>query len=105
VSSYFLNLILFSGIALMLVFWWKTQGVKQMAFRLVRRRCDELGIQLLDQSIVLRGISLKRGPTGRVELLRRFAFEFSSTGNERYHGEVHMLGRRAEHIEFEPHRL
>lgn len=104
-ASYLLNLMGILLIALAVVFWWKNQGVKQIAYQVARRHCDELGVQLLDQSIMLRGISLKRTATGNLTLLRKFVFEFTSTGDERYKGEVRMLGLGVDRIDMDAHRI
>jgi hypothetical protein len=104
-ATYLLKLLLVGGIALAFVFWWKSLAVKQLAYRAALRRCDELGLQLLDQSIMLRGIRFKRGSGGRLLVMRRYIFEFSSTGGERYRGEVWLLGATLERVELEPHRL
>jgi len=104
-AAYLLQLLLVGGAAVAFVFWWKGLAVKQLAYRAALRRCDELGLQLLDQSIMLRGISFKRGSGGRHLVRRRYIFEFSSTGGERYRGEVWMLDTTLECVELEPHRL
>jgi hypothetical protein len=62
-------------------------------------------VQLLDDSVVLRGFWLQRDPRGALRVRRSYLFEFTSTGNERYHGCTVMLGRRVETIQLAPHRL
>ncbi len=104
-ASYLLNLLLISLIAFVAIFWWKTLGIKQIAYQVAKRRCDELGVQLLDQSIMLRGIALKRAASGNISILRKFVFEFSSTGEERYRGEIHMLGLGVNKVELDAHRI
>ncbi len=104
-ASYLGNLMLMSVLAFFLVFWWKTQGVKQFAYQAAKRRCDEFGVQLLDQSVMLRGISFRRAPSGNLSLVRRFEFEFSTSGDKRYRGEVQMLGLAVHRIELETHRF
>ena len=104
-ASYLVNLILMSVLAFFLVFWWKTQGVRQFAYQAARRRCEELGVQLLDQAVMLRGIGLKRAPSGNLSLLRKFAFEFSTSGDARYRGEVQMVGQFVDKVALEPHRI
>lgn len=88
-----------------LVFWWKTQGIRQFAYQAASRRCDELGLQLLDQSIMLRGIAFRRTSSGSLSIVRRFVFEFSATGDQRYSGVVLMLGASVFRVELEPHRF
>ena len=104
-ASYLLNLIFISAIALVVAFWWKTQGVKQLAFTIAKRRCDEVGVQLLDQSIMLKRLRLRRGRSGGLSVVRFFVFEFSASGAERYRGEVEMLGQHLARVEMEAYRF
>ena len=104
-SGYLFKLLLTCCVAFCAVIWWKNQGFKQMALRLAQKRCEELGLQLLDQSVALRGFKFTRGPSGAWVVRRRFIFEFASTGDERYKGSVELLGNRLLNLELEPHRL
>ena len=85
--------------------WWHGRGLKDGALVAVRRYCDQEGLQLLDESLVLRGLKPGRDDQGMLCLKRRYRFEFSSTGDERYQGDVVMTGRRIRQIQLEPHRL
>jgi len=60
---------------------------------------------MLDDYIALNGLQLKRDKTGKIHLCRSFQFEFSSTGNERYNGQIVMIGYRIESIQMEPYRF
>lgn len=86
-------------------FWWKGLRVREQATTLVRKRCDELDLQLLDQSVALERVSLGRqGPFG-LFVSRRYSFEFSSTGDERYHGTISMAGLRLGEFSLDTHRM
>ncbi len=85
--------------------WWRAYAVKEMVLRIVRKHCQSMGVQLLDDSAVLRGLWLKRDAGGSLRVRRYYAFEFTSTGDERYNGSVVMLGLRLESIQLDPHRL
>ncbi|MFC1750636.1 DUF3301 domain-containing protein [Pseudomonadota bacterium] len=87
------------------VFWWKTQDVKPYALRAAQKRCEEEGLQLLDQSVVLRRARLRRDSRGRMHICRRFVFEFSSTGDERYKGYVETMGTQVVSISLAAHRI
>lgn len=86
-------------------FWWQGQKAKERALRRVRRQCDELDIQLLDDNIALRAVWLKRNAAGRLCFWRRYHFEFTSTGDERYSGRIVTLGHEVTDIDIDPHRL
>ena len=103
--SHLFDIFLFALVGFAGVFWWKTQDVKLYALRAAKKRCDEEGLQLLDQSVVLRGVKLKRDHNGRMHTCRRFMFEFSSTGAARYRGYVEMMGRQVVSISIEPHQI
>lgn len=86
-------------------YWWLSKGIKERALVAVRRHCDKLNLQLLDQSIALRGLWLKRGSDGKVHFWRSYNFDFSSQGDDRYKGRVTLLGNRIEGFDLEPHRI
>ena len=100
-SDLFLLLLLFFGGAL----WWQAHGVKESALRATRNHCKAMDVQFLDDSVVLRGIGFQRDALGTLRLRRSYLFEFTSTGDERYHGCTVMLGRRVQNIQLETHRL
>ncbi len=100
-----------SDIALLLLFaagafwWWRGYAVKEIALRGARTHCQSFEVQLLDESVVLRGLWLKRDSNGALRIRRSYTFEFTSTGDDRYHGCVVMLGTAIETVQLEPHRL
>ena len=97
------EIILLMTAALAINQWWRSRDAKAVALIHAARRCESLDLQLLDQSIVLRKSRLKRGRDGWLQWLREYSFEFSSTGNERYHGSLTLLGHQLLMIELEPH--
>ncbi|MDB6062319.1 MAG: hypothetical protein JWM78_2422 [Verrucomicrobiaceae bacterium] len=88
-----------------IVWWWRGYAVKEVALRATRQHCKELQVQLLDDSVVMRGLWLKRDARGSLCVRRSYMFEFTSTGDERYHGCAVMLGPQLESIQLQPHRL
>lgn len=102
---YLFNLFLFALFAAAFGFWWNTLGVKPLALRAAQRHCEEMGVQLLDESIVFQRARLKRDRQGGLRVLRSFGFEFSTTGDARYRGRVELLGQRLLQVELEPHRI
>ncbi|WP_020406776.1 DUF3301 domain-containing protein [Hahella ganghwensis] len=85
--------------------WWHGFKVRERALSAVRKRCQELDLQFLDQNVALRSIKIKRNDTGQARICRVYGFEFSSTGDERYRGYITLLGMQVEEIMIEPHRL
>lgn len=93
-------------ILVVIAYWcWRAYAVKEMVLRIVRKHCKEMDVQLLDDSVVLRGLWFKRDTDNALRVRRSYEFEFTSTGDERYHGSAVVLGMRLEAIQLEPHRL
>lgn len=88
-----------------MLLWWQNKGVKDKAVLISKRYCDESDVQMLDGSVWLRALWFKRDAQGRLRLWRKYVFEFSSTGDQRYRGQLVMLGDEVELIDMEPHRL
>lgn len=86
-------------------YWWLALRVRELALQRAQQHCRELGLQLLDQSVALRGLWLQRDGQDRLRLWRRYGFEFSANGEDRYPGTIILLGIRTLSIELAPHRL
>jgi hypothetical protein len=84
-------------------FWWQSDQVKHIALTHVYRYCKTQNLQLLDQSMVLRGVWPARDEQGSLKLRRRYSFEFTSTGEARYQGTVELFGNRLQKLELEAH--
>lgn len=99
----------FSGLIWMIVIalsvnhWWQSRHAKALALHYAARRCRELELQLLDQSVALRRMRPTRGHSGLLQWRRVYDFEFSATGQERSRGTLTLVGNRLESIELEPH--
>ena len=92
-------------IVLLLLHWWQSLKVKEIALKAASRHCQELDLQLLDQSVYLRGIWLKRDDNGKIRIWRSYLFEFTATGEDRARGRIVLLGVRVTGITLEAHRI
>ncbi|MFK7864176.1 MAG: DUF3301 domain-containing protein [Pseudohongiellaceae bacterium] len=91
--------------AALLSFWWKSDKIKVHALGFVHQYCKQRNLQLLDQTLVLRGLWPARDTDGRLQLRRRYCFEFASTGKDRYQGAISLLGRRLLSLDLDAHIL
>lgn len=98
-----MDLVWMAALVLLVNHWWRSRDAKAFALQYAARRCAELDLQLLDQSMVLKKIRLRRGSDGFLHWYRRYDFEFSSTGTERYPGSVELAGNRLLGIELAAH--
>ncbi|WP_372988269.1 DUF3301 domain-containing protein [Marinobacter sp.] len=86
-------------------YWWRAKAIKDFVLQAARRYCKTMDVELLDDAVYLRGLWFKRDEQGRLRVWRRFLFDFTSTGEERYTGRVIMLGSKILNMELEPHRF
>lgn len=85
-------------------YWFEAMRAKEYARQAGRRRCDELGVTFLDDTVVLTRLRLRRDTAGRMSLYREYRFEFASDGGVRYGGDIALLGGRVTRLEMAPYR-
>ena len=98
---------LFFIIVLLIIgFYWSTaMKAREIAFMAANAHCQKMDVFLLDEYVALNGQWFKRDADGKVKAWRSYQFEFSSTGEERYHGRLVMLGVNVVKIQLEPYRI
>ena len=98
---------IFIGLLLVLAAYivWRGIAVREMALRAVKFHLKGLELQLLDENVALRGFWFKRNDRNDLCAWYSYSFEFSSTGDERYHGVIVVLGGKIINIELDPYRL
>ena len=77
-------------IVLLLIVWiWQDSlRAREFAVRFCQNKCDEMGFQLLDQTIALKSFFIRRSANGLPGLIRQYNFEFSINGVNRYNGTI-----------------
>lgn len=90
---------------LLALYWWQSGLYKGRARDLATAHCSQLGLQLLDQSMVIIGFWPARGAAGQLVFRRTYQFEFSSIGDQRYQGKLVLLGTALKSIELETYRM
>jgi len=78
--------------------WFDGTQARERVLEHARRVCDESGVLLLDQSVVLVSLRPARRSDGRLALRRGYRFEFSREGDSRYSGHAWLLGSRIESV-------
>lgn len=77
---------------------WSVRGREQV-LAVSREVCRDLQMQRLDDSVALQGLRLVREPHWAVE--RRYEFEFSADGADRYRGQVFLSGLVLQRVRLE----
>jgi hypothetical protein len=89
-------LLLLIGLGIFLWFWQDSLRAKELAREACLRACRRCGVQLLDDTVALDKLWLRRRDSGRFCLERRYIFEFTDTGITRIGGVVVMVGNSVE---------
>lgn len=85
--------------------WWDSRGVAERATVAARAYCGNAGVSFLNDTVAWQKIRLKRNRAGRMQLHRTYFFEFASDMQQRYRGEITMLGKKVESISLDPYRI
>ena len=86
-------------------YWAMTQKLKNAALRAAKMRCRDAGVQLLDHTVVQYKVRLSKDTLGRRKLEREYRFDFTSTGEHRYHGKVIIQGKHVVATELEAYSI
>lgn len=88
------------GLPLLMVWlWYDSMRAREVAVRICAQACQRYQVQLLDQTVALRKVGLKRNKRrGNVQLLRTYKFDFSIDGEDRRQGEAVVLGETPESV-------
>lgn len=88
-----------------IAFWWQSDQIKLFAITHTIKYCQARNLQLLDQTMVLKGLWPIRSNVGSLQLRRRYHFEFTSTGEVRNLGIIELIGKKIHKLELEAHLL
>lgn len=86
------TLIILLVLGLAVLGWSATRGAAEAARHHGRAACERAGVQLLDQTVALHRVALRRDSHGRVRLLSQYSFDYSPDGVNRRRGTLALLG-------------
>jgi hypothetical protein len=85
------NLLLLLVLGAIVGLWLKLSVARERAVQEARRQCQQHGLQLLDETVGLRGVRLRR-INGLRMIERCYGFEVSIDGHDREPGRLWMIG-------------
>ena len=85
------NLLLLLVLGASVGLWLKLSVARERAVREARQQCQVHGLQLLDETVGLRGLRLRR-VNGLHRVERCYGFELSIDGHDRETGRLWMIG-------------
>lgn len=97
----FNSLIILLVIAAVILVWHESLRVRESVTQMCRKVCDKCNLQLLDQSVSLTSVSIRRSASGYPFLYRIYEFEVSNNGADRFNGYIAMSGKYVEAIQID----
>ena len=73
--------------------WLDSLKARDVAVQAARAACAAEGLMLLDDTVAIAALELKRARDGRIRLQRAYEFEYSDSGDNRIEGSIVLLGR------------
>ncbi|PCJ40914.1 MAG: hypothetical protein COA71_09955 [SAR86 cluster bacterium] len=86
------DVIIFFIFILLVMYWWRISEQKTFAIRHAKKYCQERNVQLLDQTLLFKGMRLEKSHNKRRKLCRVYEFDFSSNGEDRFKGQIILSG-------------
>ena len=92
------GLLLLILLGLIVWFWQNTLRARELALQAARDACQSQQLQLLDGTVTLHRLVLRRSHRGYLSLQRTFQFSYSTAGDDRQTGFVITLGNLVEQV-------
>lgn len=92
------KLLLLSAIVVLAWFWRDSMRIRELVLHRCRAYCNHHGYQLLDATVALSGLKLRRNRRGSLSLYRTYQFEYSIDGTERMFGQTAVFDNRIDYI-------
>lgn len=78
--------------------WMRARDAAEVARRHGAQACAQAGVQLLDHTVALVKLGLRRDEDGRLRVLRQYRFDYSRDGSDRLSGGLALLGLKLQWI-------
>lgn len=73
-------------------FWHNSMRARETAILKAKHLCDDAHVQLLDETVAMRKITLTRQLSGSVNLKREYRFDYTTDGEYRHAGRIIIIG-------------
>jgi hypothetical protein len=94
----FFEITVLLGFVATLAYWLNATRSHELARAAGKRACQEAQVQLLDDTVEVVRVRVRRDAGGRLAFCRIYRFEFTADGDQRHRGQVTIHGRRALHL-------
>lgn len=94
-------LLMLAGVA----YWLDSIRSKEIAREAGKQACKKYELLFLDDTVVIEKVRLRRDARGRMKFFRKYLFEFTSDGENRYKGNITILGKLVQKIDMEAYQF
>ena len=84
-------------------FWFDSVTKREIAITVGRELASRCNLQLLDDTVACKKITLARNSNGQVQLVRLYEFEVSADGQSRLACNLQLLGRQLQAWDIPPY--
>ena len=84
-------------------FWLDSVSKREIAVNIGRELAGRCNLQLLDETVACKKISLARNSNGHMQLRRLYEFEVSADGHSRLMCNLQLLGKQLQHWHIPPY--
>ena len=95
------SLLLIAALGLAVWFWQDSLRARELAVSQSRQYCNNYNYQFLDDSVALLSLRPTRNKRGTMTLYRKYHFEFSLDGYNRYNGTANLIGHHLQSIQLD----
>lgn len=99
------ELLLIGFIAFIFWLWRDSMTSREKAFKISKQACQQLDVQLLDDTVSLAKLKLCRNKNGVMALCREYTFEFTQSGEARHLGRISMAGQIIRDVVLDTHKV
>ncbi len=96
-----ITLIVLFGVILV---WYDSMKARERTLSMARQGCQEMSVQLLDDTVSLSYMGLKRDASGRLRIRRVYEFRYLDSMQVIQNGTIMLLGERPESFLMETDR-
>lgn len=96
-----MNLGLIILLFLIIAIWYETTATREKVIKICAYHCQKNELQLLDQTVALDSIMLQFNQEKNLVLYRKYMFEISQDGSDRYKGYIELLNKQVNLIHIE----
>lgn len=83
---------------LLALYWYGAMQARERSMTVTKRACEETNMVLLDETVYLTHLALKRNDDRQLQIRRIYTFRAMDRHTHIYHGTLILLGKKVESL-------